>query len=246
MRRFALITVILAALALTASAAADPVSVQPLRDAGYTVAVASQVDACTTWFVSGHGSTIYINDCDAGAAALIVSLTNPNTLFEDDWQLNHPDQVQAAQAIASRCYSISRTAPATDQWRIVGAATDVTVAGPDLPGLASSLVDLRTADGTCPAGTTTVVVPSTGDGGTVTVPGAPTVTTAIATQAQQLAAAAATTIAAVAPLPEATPVDPATYTVVEAPAELIAETGIVGWVNTPYMAMPIAADDVPG
>lgn len=176
---------LIAALALTAAASADPISMQPLTDAGYTVGVASQTDAtCTIWAVSGHGVSEYINDCDPGAAATVASLDNPGTIYEADWQLNHPDQLQAASAIAALCYSISRTAPQTDNWRIVGGTTDTTVAGAGLPGLAGSLPSVC-GDGNTP---TAQVVPGTDANGATTLPGAPTVTAAIQTTAATIAA----------------------------------------------------------
>jgi hypothetical protein len=252
------ITAVAAAAALAVTAAADPVSVQPLRDAGYTVGIAFQPDAqCTVWSISGHGLSTQLNDCDADAASTIASFTDPTLIFERDWQLNHPDQVDAAQAIAQHCYSISRTAAQADQWRIVGGSTDTTVAGADLPGLAGSLPNLRLPDNTCPSGTTAVVTPTTGGPGpdgkpTVTVPGAPGVTATIQTQAQALAAAAAAAAAPQPPsattdpsAPPADPVDPANYTIVEASPEVTAETGIVAWVNTPYAGVLLTADDLP-
>lgn len=179
-------TALIAALALTTAAiAGTPISMQPLTDAGYTVGLASQTDAtCTTWVIAGHGVSEYINDCDPGAAATIASLDNPGTIYEADWQLQHPDQLQAASAIAALCYSISRTAPQTDSWRIVGGATDTTVDGAGLPGLASSLPTVC-GDGNTP---TAQVVPGTDANGTTTLPGAPTVTAAIATTAATIAA----------------------------------------------------------
>lgn len=239
----ALLLAIVVSLAITASAAADAVSVQPLRDAGYTVGVASDLgNGCTTWAVSGHGVSVYVNDCDADAPAAIASLTDPTLIFERDWQTNHPEQLQAASAIANACYSISRTAPATDQWRIVGGPTDVTVAGGQLAGLAGQLPNLRQPDGQCPTGTTAAVVP-TGTGSSTTAPGAPEVAAAITTQAQALAAAAAA--AAAPPGTPGDPVDPASYTIVKASASVTAATGIVAWVNTPYMGVALTAADLP-
>jgi hypothetical protein len=233
MRRplIATITAILA-LAAASAATAEAVSVQPLRDAGYTVGIAFQPsEGCTVWAVSGHGVSTYVNDCDADAAATVASLADPTLIFERDWQMNHPEQLQAATTIGARCYSISRTAPATDQWRIVGGQTDVTVAGAELPGLAESLPDLH-VDGACPTGVVVVTTPTTGSGGTVTVPGAPPVVAALA----QAAAAAAPP-----PLPEPDPVDPTTYYVVEASPEVQAQSSIIGWVVTPYTTTPLEA-----
>lgn len=207
-----LITAVIATVALAAASAASaaPISVQPLRDAGYAVGLASETgNGCTTWAVSGHGLSGYINDCDETAAGTIASWVNPVRIYEADWQMNHSDQAQAAFSIGAHCYSISRTAVMTDEWRIVGGTTDTTVPGDQLPGLAASLPDLRQADGACPSGTTVVVAPGTTgatnpDGSpVVTAPGAPAVTTAIddqaKAQAEAVAAAEAAKTAAVRP-----------------------------------------------
>lgn len=233
MRRPLIATIIaVVALAAASAAAAEAVSMQPLRDAGYAVGIAFQLsDECTVWAVSGHGVSTYVNDCDADAPAIIASLADPTLIFERDWQLNHPEQLQAANTIGGHCYSISRTAPATDQWRIVGGQTDLTVVGAALPGLADSLPDLH-VDGVCPTGVVVVTTPTTGSGGTPTVPGAPAVVAALA----QAAAAAAPP-----PIPEPDPVDPTTYYVVEASPEVEAQSSIIGWIVTPYTSTPLEA-----
>jgi hypothetical protein len=201
--RFARLAATAAAVALCAATAAHadgtPVPVQPLTAAGYTVQVASDLGGgCTNWYVTGHGVASYLDDCDPNAAATIASWTNAETIYEADWQLNHPDQLQAAETIAANCYSISRTAPETDQWHIVGGATDTTTDGAGLPALAGSLPSVCGGPGPAPVA---AVVPTTDGTGTVTQPGDTSVTSAIdanaaAIQTAQLSAAATPTAVA--------------------------------------------------
>lgn len=167
-------------VALTLVSGAAAATLDDLRTQGYTVAKASDCSAGkddkgadiwkTTWYVSGLGNSIYMSECDPNFAALVDNWADPTLNFERRWQHEHPDQLAAAQAIAAKCYSIGRAAPATDSWRILGAAgVDLAVRGADLPGLAGSLPDARAVDGSCTA--TSSVVPS-GSGGSVVVPGA--------------------------------------------------------------------------
>lgn len=172
--------IVTAALALTFTASATAATLGDLSSLGYTVAKASDCQAGTdtagapvwkvTWSVSGYGVSTYLSECAPSFQADLDSLANPAFHFERKWQHEHPDQVQAAQTIAGKCYSIGRTAPATDSWRITALLVDITVPGADLPGLAGTLADRKAADGSC-TGTTTAIVPSTGAGGTITVPG---------------------------------------------------------------------------
>lgn len=168
-------------LALTLVSGAAAASLDDLRSLGYTVAKASDCSAGrdnagaevfkTTWSVSGFGVSTYLSECSGSFQSELDSLANPAVHYERRWQAEHPDQVQAAQTIAAKCYSIGRTAPATDSWRITGTGVDVTVPGADMPGLAGSLADLRAPDGSCTAPATVAIVPSTDSAGTVTVPG---------------------------------------------------------------------------
>lgn len=186
MKKLAAIAVAAVALTLAAAAGADGTTpVQgPLTAAGYSVGVASQLDAnCTIWAISGHGVQTYINDCDGGAAQAVASLADPNLIYERDWQLNHSDQLAAASQIAGLCYSISRSAPETDQFTVVGAATNVAVPGAALPQLAASLPSVCGQGGPPPV---VQIVPGT-DGKTITLPGDPVIVQAIARIAVQLA-----------------------------------------------------------
>lgn len=173
------LTIILA-LALTFVSSASAATLDDLRSLGYTVVKASDcqagVDAKgapvwkTTWSVGGFGVSTYLSECSGSFQAELDSLANPTVHYERRWQHEHPDQLQAAQTIAAKCYSIGRTAPATDSWRITATGVDITTAGSGLPSLAGTLTDLRVA-GACTSAPTTAIVPSTSSTGAVTVPG---------------------------------------------------------------------------
>lgn len=177
MRRL-ILTALLAALTLPASAAAA--TLDDLRAAGYTVAKASDCQAGsdekgapvwkTTWYVSGFGNSIYMSECDPNFQATVDNWADPALNYERRWQFEKPEQLAAAQAIAGKCYSIGRAAPATDSWRITALAVDVTVPGADLPTLAGTLPDKKSVDGSCTA--TVAITPTTDGSGAVTVPGA--------------------------------------------------------------------------
>jgi len=172
-RRLALIAVTILAAALPAAAAAAA-TLDDVRALGYTVAKASDCQTpegkwLTTWYVSGFGVGTYLSECDPEHQAAVDSIANPQVHFERRWQHEHPEQLAAAQELAAKCYSIGRAAPATDSWRITALLVDLTVKGAELPALAATLPSKRAGDGSCNA--TVAIVPSTGSGGAVTVPG---------------------------------------------------------------------------
>lgn len=171
-----LVAALLTALVLVP--AASPATVDDVQALGYSVAKASDCLAGkdtagadlwkTTWSVSGFGISTYLSECDPGFQASVDSLADPALHFERRWQHTFPEQLAAASAIASKCYSIGRAAPATDSWRITAVLVDLTVTGAQLVELASTLPDKRVG-GSCTA--VTAIVPNTGSSGAVTVPG---------------------------------------------------------------------------
>lgn len=205
MRIFLATATVALAFAGTASAA----GIADLTAAGYTVSIAGPYPTgCTTYSVSGHSMSSYISLCtdpvvqatiDASAQSDIASWTNPSTIFEADWQTNHPDQVTAATKIGSSlCYSITRSAPATDSWIIVGGGTNLTSSGAGLVPLSGSLPNV------CAQNPTPIVsiVPTT-DGITNTPPGAASTVTAIGQQAAGQQQQTTTTTTTTAPVSDA-------------------------------------------
>jgi hypothetical protein len=165
------VAAVVAALVLAAPAAAA--TVDDLPSLGYSVHVAWQQGGCTVYNVAAPWLTIYLNSCDVDFQASVDNLADPVLHFERRWQHDHPDQLDAATRLASVCYSVNRTAPATDAWRVIGGVTDLTVPGAQLPALAQTLPPLRLPDGNCPTGTgASVTVPSTDGSGAILVPGA--------------------------------------------------------------------------
>lgn len=182
------VALVVAALAFAGAAQAS--TIQDLRSLGYNVGVAfTTSNGCTAYDIQGHGISTMIELCADPAVqaqvapdsqAAIDSFANPSTIYEADWQNNHPDQVAAAQTIGgSLCYSITRVAPATDSWLLVGGGTNVTTAGVGLVSLAQSLPSV------CAQNPNPVVqvVPNTDGAGNNTTPGNAGVVAQITAQA---------------------------------------------------------------
>lgn len=160
-------------LALALPGAASAYTVDDIRALGYEIGIQFQTETCTAWWVSGFGVSTSLG-CEGTTSfqEAVDSIANPNGHYERRWQYEHPEEFQAAQTLIDHCYSVNRTAPMTDSWRIVGGDTDLTVPGADVPSLAATLLDLGLADGSCPAGTGgSTIMPNTNGDGSIVFPG---------------------------------------------------------------------------
>jgi hypothetical protein len=154
------------------AAAASGATIGDLQNDGYRVGIANTNNGCTTYYVSGFGNSTYMNDCDPNFQATVDNWADPTLNYERQWQFDHPDQLEAANALVGACYAVNRTAPMTDSWSVIGGGTNVVVSGADLPGLAGSLPNLST-NGSCVAQVgVSQTSPTTEADGTVTAPGA--------------------------------------------------------------------------
>ncbi len=221
MRKFFAAVAVL--VALTAAGSAMGATIQDLQAAGYAVSVANpgpDGQNCPTYYVSGFGNSSYANLCDPAGQQLVDGWANPETVFEDGWQFNHPDQVAAAQAIGNLCYSITRAAPMTDSWLVVGGVTNTSTPGAGLPQLASSLPSMCGQPGPAPV---VAVVQNTDGTGAITAPGAASVVAPVLAQAAGIPASdppvvtASPAALAAAPLASA-PVVSTTLTTTATPA----------------------------
>lgn len=97
-----LLLVVAAALILCGVASAA--TIDDLRAAGYTVSLDGGPTNCPTYYVTGHGTSIYVN---CNSQDVIDGLANPVAVCNADWQTNHPDQVDAWLRISQKGWGVS-------------------------------------------------------------------------------------------------------------------------------------------
>jgi hypothetical protein len=120
---------------------AGAATINDLSGLGYSVQQSAPGPAdrnCPTYYVTGHGVSIYLN-CDT-AQSDIDSLANPATICNADWQINHPEQYAAFNSLSYKGYSISGDQCA-DSYTVTNPKTGATVysgSGAGLPGADAS------------------------------------------------------------------------------------------------------------
>lgn len=236
-----LLLVVAAALILCATATAA--TIDDLRALGFSAQISNPgtVPGCPIYYISGYGNSSYADPCTPDGQAVVDSWANPVGFCNVKWQYQHPDQLAAFQSITGKGWSVSgdQCADAYNVTNPHDGTTAYSGSGSGLPGFdaangapPASPTSTPSSGGTSAPGFCLPLCPNIGDtrgGGGVLVPApAPT-----------LALQAATTVAVDAP--PATVVDTSSYTVVQASAEETAATGVIGWLNTPYMTTPLVA-----
>lgn len=238
-----LLLVVAAALILCGVASAA--TIDDLRALGYSVQISNPgQNGCPIYYISGHGLSSYFT-CDDQAA--INSYANPVAICNADWQINHPDQLDAFHSIANKGWSISG-----DQCANIYNVTNPNDNTTAYSGEGAGLVGFNDQHGAPPAAQGPVAAPVTppqnclplcpnpgdtrGAGGEVIPAPTPVAVVPAASPLQAAVTAALNPPSA----PDATPVDPSSYTVVPATdAELAANPDVLGWLNTPYMTTPL-------